>query len=92
VLSGVPVAAIGMAGYILLGALAWKKSRLLLLLGALAGLAFSLYLTHIEAAILQIWCIYCVISLGMISLITAAALIQWMLSLRKTPVGKAKTV
>jgi uncharacterized membrane protein len=92
VLSGVPVAAIGMAGYILLGALAWKKSRRLLLLGALAGLAFSLYLTHIEAAILQIWCIYCVISLGMISLITVAALIQWMLSLRKTPVRKAKTV
>jgi uncharacterized membrane protein len=91
VLAGVPVAAIGMTGYILLGALAWKKSRRLLLLAALAGLAFSLYLTHIEAAILQIWCIYCVISLVMISLISTAALIQWIVSLRKTAVGKAKT-
>jgi len=92
VLAGVPVAAIGMAGYVLLGALAWKKSRRLLLLAALAGLAFSLYLTRIEANILQIWCIYCVISLVMISLIAAAALIQWILNLRKTPLGKAKTV
>lgn len=92
VLAGVPVAAIGMAGYVLLGALAWKKSRRLLLLAAVGGLAFSLYLTRIEANILQIWCIYCVISLGMISLITVAALIQWILNLRKTPLGKAKTV
>jgi len=36
----------------------------------LAGVAFSLYLTHIEARILGVYCIYCVISLGIISLLT----------------------
>jgi uncharacterized membrane protein len=90
--AGLPVAAIGMAGYTLLGALAWTKSRRLLLIAAIIGLAFSLYLTRIEANILQVWCIYCVISLVMISLITVAALIQWIISLRKTQVAKAKTV
>ena len=34
------------------------------------GLGFSLYLTRIEAHILGVYCIYCVISLGIISLIT----------------------
>jgi uncharacterized membrane protein len=41
-----------------------------LLAAALVGLAFSLYLAHIEAHVLGVWCIYCVISLGDISLIT----------------------
>ena len=40
------------------------------LLPALAALAFSLYLTRIEARILGVYCIYCMISLGIISLLT----------------------
>ena len=76
VLAGVPVAAIGIGGYALLAGLAWKKAWRLLLAAALIGLALSLYLTRIEARILEVWCIYCVISLAMISLITVAAVIQ----------------
>ena len=76
VLAGVPVAAIGIGGYALMAGLAWKKSWRLLLTAALIGLAFSLYLTHIEASVLGVWCIYCVISLAMISLISVAGLIQ----------------
>jgi len=34
---------------------------------ALAGLEFSLYLAHIEAHLLGVWCLYCVASLGVIS-------------------------
>jgi uncharacterized membrane protein len=67
VLWGVPVAAIGMAGYLLLGLLALKRRYGVLLLMSLAALAFSLYLTHIEAHILGVWCVYCVASLGVIS-------------------------
>ena len=67
---GVPVAVIGIAGYLLLGILALKKAYRLMLLAGLAGLGYSLYLAHIEKDILGVWCIYCVISLGMISLIT----------------------
>jgi hypothetical protein len=37
-------------------------------------LAFALYLTHIEKDVLMVWCIYCVTSLGIISLETLLAL------------------
>ncbi len=70
VLWGVPVAAIGIAGYALLGALAIRRSFELLLGAALLGLGFSLYLAHIEANVLGVWCIYCVISLALMALIT----------------------
>ena len=71
---GVPVAVIGIVGYLLLGALALKRAYRLMLLAALPGLAFSLYLAHIEKDLLGVWCIYCVISLGVISLLTLLAL------------------
>jgi vitamin-K-epoxide reductase (warfarin-sensitive) len=67
-IAGVPVAALGMAGYILMGILAFLRSYRLLLVPTFAGLTFSLYLANIEAHILGVWCIYCVISLGIISL------------------------
>jgi vitamin-K-epoxide reductase (warfarin-sensitive) len=67
---GVPVAVIGIAGYLILGILSLKRAYRLMLAGALAGLAFSLHLAHIENHVLGVWCIYCAISLGTISLIT----------------------
>lgn len=70
VFHGIPVAMIGIAGYLLLGALAIAKCYRLMLVAALGGLAYSLYLAHIEKNILGVWCIYCVISLGVIALIT----------------------
>jgi len=71
---GIPIAVFGIAGYILMAALAWRRAYSLVLASALAGLAYSLYLAHIEASVLGVWCIYCVISLGIISLITLLAL------------------
>ena len=70
VLAGIPVAVIGMAGYVLLAALAAKRAYRLFLAAALIGLSFSLYLAHVEAHILGVWCIYCVASLAAISLLT----------------------
>jgi vitamin-K-epoxide reductase (warfarin-sensitive) len=70
----VPVAAIGIAGYLVLGGLALVRRRLLVATGALAGLGFSLYLTHIEKDVLLVWCVYCVISLGIISTIALVSL------------------
>ena len=70
----IPVAAIGIFGYILMAALAFRRSYRLLLAATLASFAFSLYLAHIEKDILGVWCIYCVISLGIISLITLLSL------------------
>ena len=68
----IPVAAIGIAGYLLLGGLGAIRRYTWLLLASLVGLGFSLYLTHIEAKVLGVWCIYCVMSLGAISLILLA--------------------
>ena len=67
---GVPVAAIGIAGYLLIGILATLRRRGLVLAAALIGMAFALYLTNIEARILGVWCLYCVISQGIIALVT----------------------
>jgi len=66
-LGPIPVAAVGIIGYILMGILASIRSYRLLLVPTFAGVAFSLYLANIEAHILGVWCIYCVISLGIIS-------------------------
>jgi vitamin-K-epoxide reductase (warfarin-sensitive) len=71
---GVPVAAIGIAGYLLMAALAYLRAYRLLLIPTFAGLAFSLYLANIEANVLGVWCIYCVISLGIISLMSLLTL------------------
>lgn len=70
----VPVAAIGMAGYVVLGGLALKRKRAWLAVFACLALGFSLYLTGIERYVLQVYCLYCVISLGIITLITLLSL------------------
>lgn len=66
----IPVAAIGMFGYIIMAALAFMRSYRLLIVPTFAGLAFSLYLSHIEKDVLGVWCVYCVISLGIICLLS----------------------
>jgi vitamin-K-epoxide reductase (warfarin-sensitive) len=74
-LGRIPVAAIGMAGYVFLAVLALKRSYRLFLVAAVVGLSFSLYLAHVEAHILGVWCVYCVASLGAISLLTLLSLL-----------------
>jgi uncharacterized membrane protein len=79
-IQGIPVAGIGVAGYAALFVLAtfWRSrsntpNRLL---GAsIAGLAFALYLTYVEAYELMTWCILCLISLALISLISILAVV-----------------
>jgi uncharacterized membrane protein len=73
-LGPIPVATVGIIGYILMGALAFRRAYRLLLVPTFGGLAFSLYLANIEAHILGVWCIYCVISLGIISLMSLLTL------------------
>jgi vitamin-K-epoxide reductase (warfarin-sensitive) len=66
---GVPVADIGIAGYLLLGILALKRRYKIMLILAVPALAFSLYLAHVEKDVLGVWCLYCAISLVVILLI-----------------------
>ena len=76
--AGIPVAGIGVAGYIALFLFAtlWKsrsQTPTRLLAAAAAGLLFALYLTYVEAYELKTWCILCLASLLVIFLITVAA-------------------
>ena len=83
---GIPVAVFGIAAYLLMGTLAWRRAYRFVLAVALAALAYSLYLAHIEAHVLGVWCIYCAISLVDISLITLLALGTTVATLfRKSP-------
>ena len=78
-IEGIPVAGIGVGGYAALFVLAtfWKsrsETPNRLLVAAIAGFAFALYLTYIEAHELMSWCILCLISLLLISLICLLAI------------------
>ena len=86
-IEGIPVAAIGIAGYAALLVLStWWRSRPdtpnHLLGAAIGGLAFALYLTYIEAYVLTTWCILCLISLILIALICLLAAVVKLRSAR----------
>ena len=77
-LMGIPVAGIGIVGYGILFVLATvyrsrTETPLRLLVAAVAGMGFALYLTYIEGFVLDTWCILCLSSLGLIALITVLA-------------------
>jgi vitamin-K-epoxide reductase (warfarin-sensitive) len=82
----IPVAAIGMAGYLVLGILAFLRRRILLTVFAVVGCAFALRLSSIEHSVLQVWCLYCVISQGIIALISLFS-IAWLIA---HEMGKAR--
>ncbi len=73
--TGFPVAAAGIIGYALIGLAAFFRQRSLTLLLSVAGLASALYLSNIEAHVLEVWCLYCVISQGLIALIFLFSLV-----------------
>jgi vitamin-K-epoxide reductase (warfarin-sensitive) len=70
----IPVAIIGIAGYLALAGLALARQRFPLFLAVLVGLAFALRLTFVEELVLQVWCLYCVISQTIIALIALLSL------------------
>jgi vitamin-K-epoxide reductase (warfarin-sensitive) len=78
-IAGVPVALLGVFGYatLLLLSTAYKtkaETPALLLIAALTGLGFALYLTYVEAFVLAIWCVLCLSSLAIIVLIAGLSL------------------
>ncbi len=85
VVFGIPVAFYGVAGYVALFAVSlaglqpgWADRReptvaLVALSGV--GLAFTAYLTYVEAAVIHAWCQWCLVSAGIISAIFVASLV-----------------
>jgi vitamin-K-epoxide reductase (warfarin-sensitive) len=82
-LRNIPVAVVGIAGYLLLGVLAFMKRWRLLATAAVLAFAFSCYLAHIEKDVLEVWCIYCVTSWGIIFLIMLLSMIALVMDLQK---------
>lgn len=79
VIKHVPVAAVGIAGYLLLGILALARQRAWLFAASLLGLLYALHLSSVEKNVLEVWCLYCVISQCIIALITILCL-AWLIA------------
>jgi vitamin-K-epoxide reductase (warfarin-sensitive) len=87
-IAGVPVALIGILGYVALLAFATfyrEKAETpgILLAASLGGLAFALYLTYVEKFILGVWCILCLTSLAAIFTIAVSSSILFVHSLNR---------
>jgi uncharacterized membrane protein len=77
--AGIPVAVIGLAGYLaILGSLAIRADlgRAATAFLAFVGLAFSVYLTYVELFTLEAICQWCVASALIITLIAALATVR----------------
>jgi uncharacterized membrane protein len=93
-LFGVPVSLVGMAGYVALFTVSmvgltdrWLDRReptVLLVALASIGVAYSAYLTYLEAAVIHAWCRYCVASAVVMVLVFAASLLG-LREVRATP-------
>lgn len=78
-LFGIPVAAIGLAGYVLLAASAAFRTDLARTAGAaaaLAGLVFAVYLVYVQVGVIGAVCQWCVTSDGLLALLVAATFLR----------------
>jgi uncharacterized membrane protein len=78
-LGGVPVAALGLAAYVVLAATAASRTDLARAVGfatALAGLAFAGYLLYVQAAVLDAYCQWCLGSDAILALLVPVTLLR----------------
>ena len=97
---GVPVALYGMVGYVALAVVSvaglqpsWVERRgptSLLAVVASVGVAFTAYLTYLEAWVIHAWCRWCVVSAVIIAAILVTA-IAGLASAPRTPSPEPRT-
>jgi len=78
-LAGVPVAALGLAGYLVIAASAASRADLARAIGlaaALGGLAFALYLVYVQVGVLHALCQWCLASDGVLTLLAVATALR----------------
>lgn len=78
-LLGIPVPVLGILGYggfLLSAAIPGPPGRALGLFNGLVALAFSGWLTYVEAFILEAWCAWCVTSAVLVTIATAIAVVR----------------
>ena len=93
-LAGVPVALLGLGGYVAILALAVAGGRVAwaapgLLFAATVGLLYSGYLTWVELAVLHAVCLWCVTSAVLIAAITVLATAQYLRGAAQPPPRQA---
>lgn len=85
VVFGIPISIFGAAGYLTLMALFWFESRVALLREwgatltfgvALGGAAISAYLVWLQATVIEQYCLYCLVSATLMTLIFITATIH----------------
>lgn len=86
-IAGIPVALIGIIGYLAVLTLAtlYRDQAgipAVLAIGSLAGLGFALYLTYVEGFVLATWCVLCLSSLALISGIAVLSWVLWICARR----------
>jgi uncharacterized membrane protein len=74
-IEGVPVAVLGILGYAAIAGFALARRWWIVLLLTTCAVGFSIYLTYVEARILETYCIWCVTSAAIISLTEIAAIV-----------------
>ena len=87
--AGIPVALVGVAGYLAVLTLATfyrnqAETPVILAIGSLAGLGFALYLTYVEGFVLAAWCILCLSSLALILSIAVLSSVLWVHRVRQS--------
>lgn len=87
-LYGVPVAALGIAGYValIIGgflSLRMKRITIFVFLASIAGLVFALYLTGLEAFVIETYCVVCLASQVIILATTIISLFMYVKSGKK---------
>ena len=79
----VPVAALGIAGYLLIGILALANRPWLTLQATEIGFGFAAFLSYMEAYVLEKWCIYCLWSQAIIAAILLCTIVWLILNHRQ---------
>ena len=73
-IANIPVAVIGIAGYLAIAGFALARRWWIVLLLTTGAVGFSAYLTYVEARLLETYCIWCVSSAAIICLTEIAAI------------------
>lgn len=86
----IPVATIGIVGYVLIAAFALAGWRWLAFQASLIGFMCACFLSYLEAFILEKWCIYCLWSQGIVTAILLTTGI--MLAMHRIRARQLKTI
>jgi uncharacterized membrane protein len=82
-LAGIPVAVLGLVGYLAIGAMLLtpgERARLAAAALAISGLGFSAYLTYLELAVIDAICQWCVASAALMTVLAVLTVWRLMLS------------